>query len=81
MLNISRSRLYKLFAASAGIAQHIWSRRLAAVHAALLDPLETRSISELAYHWGFGSETAFARAFRAAYGVTATELRRQAHDD
>jgi AraC-like DNA-binding protein len=81
LMKISRSRLYKLFGATAGVSQHIWSRRLAAVHAALLDPLETRSISEIALHWGFGSETAFARAFRAAYGVTASELRRRAHGE
>lgn len=77
-LNLSRSRLYKLFEALGGVAGHIWKRRLSAVHQSLLNPDERRSIAELSYAWGFGSEAHFARAFRAAYGKSPGQVRKEA---
>jgi len=41
-----------------------------------LDPrLADRSISTIAYSCGFGDLSGFNRAFKAAFGVTSTELR------
>jgi AraC-like DNA-binding protein len=53
--------------------------RLQDVHAALSDAgqMET-SISTIALDAGFGSIASFNRVFRAAYGVTPTDFRRQA---
>lgn len=75
-LNISRSDLYSLFEESGGVLRYIWRRRLDAVRDALTNPHDSRRISEIAFHFGFSSEAHFARAFRAAFGKTASEVRR-----
>ncbi len=75
-LNISRSDLYSLFEDAGGVLRYIWKRRLEAVRDALTNPNDSRRISEIAFHFGFSSEAHFARAFRAAFGKTASEMRR-----
>jgi AraC-like DNA-binding protein len=75
-LNVSRSDLYSVFQDQGGVSKAIWRRRIEAAHAALLDPLEMRRIGELSYAFGFSSEAHFARAFKAAYGTTASVARR-----
>jgi AraC-like DNA-binding protein len=51
------------------IARLIYARRLARCRLALEDPAQRdRSISDIAYGWGFSDMTHFARKFRAAYG-------------
>lgn len=75
-LNVSRSELYVAFDEAGGIARFIWRRRLEAVHAALLNPHDLRRINEIAFAFGFTSEAHFARAFRSAFGRTASETRR-----
>jgi AraC-like DNA-binding protein len=76
-LRVSRSRLYQVFAGFGGIAAYVLFRRLANAHGALQDPADKRGIAELAYDCGFQSEAHFSRAFRAAYGLTASDLRRR----
>lgn len=75
-LNISRSDLYALFEVEGGVVRFIWRRRLNGAREALVNPAESRRISEIAFHFGFSSEAHFARAFRTAFGKTATETRR-----
>lgn len=75
-LNISRSELYALFEEEGGVVRYIWRRRLEAARDALLDASEKRRIGEIAFHFGFSSEAHFARAFRSAFGKTASETRR-----
>lgn len=75
-LNISRSDLYALFEGEGGVVRFIWRRRLNAAYDALVNPAESRRISEIAFHFGFSSEAHFARAFRTAFGKTASETRR-----
>lgn len=75
-LNMSRSELYALMEPHGGAARFIMARRLEAAHAALTDPGDKRRIGEIAYAVGFSSEAHFARSFRAAFGQTATEIRR-----
>lgn len=77
-LGLSRTALYALFEGEGGVAQYIWNRRLAGVENALADPVEQRSIFALALDWGFTSEAHFSRVFRAAYGMTPSDLRRRA---
>lgn len=57
----------------------IQTRRLERCRKALADPAEThRSVSEIAYGWGFSDMIHFGRRFRAAYGLLPSEFRRHA---
>ena len=60
----------------------LWSyirrRRLEGCRTALLDPLwRDRSITAIAFAWGFNSMAHFTRLFREAYGVAPGVLRKQ----
>ncbi|MFE1601318.1 helix-turn-helix domain-containing protein [Methylobacterium sp. ID0610] len=76
-LQISRATLYRLFAPHGGIMRYVQERRLLAVQAALRDPLERRRLSRLRVDFGFNSEAHFSRSFRARFGVTASEYRKE----
>lgn len=55
----------------------IQTRRLARCRQALEDPAQAhRTVSEIAYGWGFSDMTHFGRRFKAAYGVLPSECRR-----
>ncbi|WP_226801668.1 helix-turn-helix domain-containing protein [Alkalilimnicola sp. S0819] len=74
--NLSRSRLYRLFEHQHGIAGYIRQRRLRRSLLDLLDPGNgAKYISEIAYRWGFASDTAYNRAFKRQYGCTPKEAR------
>ncbi|CAO3434539.1 AraC-like ligand-binding domain-containing protein [Azospirillum endophyticum] len=73
---LSRSALYRLFEPLGGVAKHVRDRRLARALNDLVTPCPERPrIADIAYHWGFGSEASFSRAFRAAYGISPGEAR------
>ena len=64
---------------STSIGQLIQARRLARCRLALEDPLQRgRTVSEIAYGWGFSDMTHFGRRFKAAYGVLPSVHRRRA---
>lgn len=55
----------------------IQTRRLARCRQALTDPAQAhRTVSEIAYGWGFSDMTHFGRRFKAAYGMLPSECRR-----
>ncbi len=61
------------------IARLIQSRRLERCRLALQDPGHAhRSVSEIAYGWGFSDMTHFGRRFKLAYGVPPNEYRQLA---
>lgn len=66
---LSRSALYRLFEPTGGVAQHILTRRLERLSAALRSPRETRSITTLTLDHGFVSESHCSRAFRSTFGL------------
>lgn len=68
-IGTSRSTLYKLFSDDGGIARYIQRQRLDAVRKALLRPSEDRSLSNLAYAFGFSNERHLSRLFAAAFGA------------
>jgi AraC-like DNA-binding protein len=56
------------------IMRLIQARRLARCRYALEDPNQAhRSISEIAYGWGFSDMTHFGRRFKKAYGILPSE--------
>ncbi len=62
------------------IMRLILARRLARCQEALRDPSQAhRTLSEIAYGWGFSDMTHFSRRFRAAYSVLPSEYRTLAH--
>lgn len=55
----------------------VQSRRLDRCRRALEAPLQSRrTVSEIAYGWGFSDMTHFSRRFKAAYGLSPAEYRR-----
>jgi AraC-like DNA-binding protein len=76
-LHTSVSTLHRAFAGEpCSIAEWIWAQRLDAVRADLCDPaLRHRTISDLAFSWGFVDASHFSRAFKARFGSTARDVR------
>ena len=73
--NVSRSRLYRLFAPVGGVARYVLQQRLLRAREALTVPGDHRTIAAIAYDCGFTNVAHFARAFREAFGVTASQVR------
>jgi AraC family transcriptional activator of tynA and feaB len=62
---------------STSVARLILTRRLERCRQALCDVAQAhRSISDIAYSWGFSDMTHFGRKFRAAYGLLPSEYRK-----
>ncbi len=77
-LGVSRTTLYRAFEPLGGVAAWVLQKRLQRIHTLLQRPGENRTLSELAYAYGFVSRDHFSRRFRAEYGCTASALRRDA---
>ncbi len=60
------------------LSRHILQLRLDACRRDLADPrLAMRSVSEIAYSWGFNDAAHFSRRFRERHGLSPTEWREQ----
>jgi AraC-like DNA-binding protein len=59
------------------LARYILRRRLEECARALASPYRSRSITEIAFAYGFKSATHFGRAFRQRYRVTPGKYRRR----
>jgi AraC family transcriptional activator of tynA and feaB len=63
------------------ISRVIQERRLARCKKALEDPAQAhRTVSDIAYSWGFSDMTHFGRKFREAFGRLPSEYRRAIRD-
>ncbi|WP_431266865.1 helix-turn-helix domain-containing protein [Dankookia sp. P2] len=63
------------------IRRLILARRLARCRTALADPSQAgRTVTEIAYDWGFSDMTHFGRSFKDAYGVTPSDFRHRGED-
>jgi AraC-like DNA-binding protein len=75
-LRCSKRYLHMAFAASdRSITDHIWTTRLDGCRGDLARHTD-RTISEIAFAWGFSSSAHFSRVFRKRFGVTPSEFRR-----
>jgi acetamidase/formamidase/AraC-like DNA-binding protein len=76
---ISERYLQKLFGAVGdNFSHYIRERRLQRAWADLSNPLEAhRSISEIAYRYGFADSAHFSRSFRQRFGTSPREFRQQ----
>ena len=78
-LGLSRASLYRLAEPFGGVQKYIRNMRLKRAYAHLASGDDkARSITNLAYELGFTTETAFRRSFKESFGLTPTEVRRQA---
>lgn len=76
-LRVSTSTLHRVWAGEVcSLTDWIWAQRLDAARRDLCDPsLAARSISDIAFSWGFNDAAHFSRAFRARFGCTPRDLR------
>lgn len=79
-MRCSKRYLHRVFEDEpVSLDRYIWQARLERCHAALGAPEAARkSVSEIAYAWGFNSSAHFCRMFKTRYGIAPSEFRRQA---
>ena len=77
---VSPRYIHKLFERQdEALCRYIQRRRLESAHRALTDSSQRmKSISTIAYEWGFSNTTHFARVFRERYDASPSDLRRRA---
>jgi AraC family transcriptional regulator, positive regulator of tynA and feaB len=77
---ISQRYLHKLFEAEgASIGRLIWERRLVRCRRDLENPFFSgKSITEIAYSWGFNSSSHFSRIFKERFNKSPREIRKAA---
>lgn len=77
---VSSRYIHKLFEHhDEAVCRYIQRRRLESAHRALTDQTQSvKSVSTIAYEWGFSNTTHFARVFRGRYGASPSDLRRGA---
>jgi AraC-like DNA-binding protein len=74
VFGVSRSQLYRQFAELGGVQHYIRNKRLQSVLRDLCNEPQL-SITEIIERHGFSNERQFQRAFRARFGMTASEAR------
>ena len=75
---MSRSKLYRIFEGTGGVARFIQDERLDAARQRLADIEDRTSIRTLAGEVGFLEHSTFSRAFKLRYGSSPTEFREMA---
>lgn len=76
---VSPRYVHKIFASEEeAVSKYILRRRLECCYRSLADTAQgAKSVSVIAFEWGFNSTTHFARVFRERYGLSPSEVRRQ----
>jgi AraC-like DNA-binding protein len=76
-LKSSASTLHRTWASEAcSLSDYIWAQRLEHAKRDLCDPsLAARSVSEIAFSWGFNDAAHFSRAFRSRFACAPREMR------
>lgn len=77
--NVSRTKLYQLFAKERGVTNYLWERRTnRALRMLSLAAFDHLSISYIAYDCGFTSEAHFSRTIRERSTLSPREVRHEA---
>lgn len=78
-MRISPDHLARIFRSEpAPLSRWLWQQRLDACRRELCDPrMAQRSVSEIAFSWGFNDATHFSRSFREQFGVSPREWRQR----
>ncbi|MFQ8432587.1 AraC family transcriptional regulator [Amaricoccus sp. W119] len=71
--HMSRATLYRVMQPLGGVAAYAQARRLARIHAELLDPTRHHHLGRLAEEHGFASQSHMSRAYKARYGLSPSE--------
>jgi AraC-like DNA-binding protein len=81
-VNLSPRHVYQIFdGEDKPLMRWVWSERLARCRRDLEQPaLKSRSIGEIAFQWGFSNVSHFSRAFKAEFGSTPRDYRRQVEE-
>jgi AraC family transcriptional regulator, positive regulator of tynA and feaB len=81
-INLSPRHVYQIFdGEDKPLMRWVWSERLARCRRDLEHPtLKSKSIGEIAYQWGFSNVSHFSRAFKAEFGHTPRDYRRQVEE-
>ncbi len=76
-LRLSPSTLHRAWAGEAcALGEWIWAQRLDAARRDLCDPgMGARSVSEIAFGWGFNDAAHFSRAFRTRFACSPRQMR------
>ncbi|WGV22550.1 helix-turn-helix domain-containing protein [Pseudomonas putida] len=76
-LKMSVSSVHRVFSGQpVSASEYIWGKRLELCRMALANPcLRDRSISDIAYSWGFSSNAHFSRVFKRHLGMSPREYR------
>lgn len=79
-MRCSKRYLHRVFEdEDSSLDRYIWQARIERCRAALASPLAAnKSISEIAFAWGFNSSAHFCRVFKSQCGVSPSEFRRRA---
>ncbi|GGC12138.1 transcriptional regulator [Marinobacterium zhoushanense] len=77
-LNTSTRKLHRTFAENGlSVQNYIWQQRLEQCRKDILAPsLANRSVSEIAFKWGFNDASHFSRRYKAHYGESPVETRK-----
>lgn len=81
-LGYSVRQVHRLFHEHAGmtVSQYIWTRRINRSFEELRDAAnDHRSITDIAFSWGFNSSAHFSRAFKEVYGISPRQCRARIH--
>lgn len=76
LVGLSVFHFARAFKASTGLAPHQFQISLRMERARLLLARSPQSITEIAHALGYDSSQSFARAFRAAHGITPSDYRK-----
>ena len=78
-VGLSPRQIHRLFAnEDMSLMRWVWVQRLEQCYRELIqDTSARRTISEIAYAWGFNDQAHFSRTFRKHYGVSPRSLRRR----
>jgi len=80
-MNCSKRYVHKIFESEGtSTSEYIWRMRLCRCREELLDPVfVTKSITEIAYSWGFSNSAHFSRAFKDAFHLAPRAYRTAGH--